>query len=119
MYGDVSHGETAAIMGPSGAGKSTLMDLLALRHVEGKVTGSIQFEGQPVTLNFIHQRAYVPQVGPMPVRCAGGSGGAGQLVAGPRVAVPLHSPACPKPPPAAALPPPLLRTNRTTSSRRS
>ncbi len=46
----------------AGSGKTTLMDILALRHISGAVTGSITTNGRPVSLKFVQKRAYVPQV---------------------------------------------------------
>ncbi len=60
--GVATSGEILAVLGPSGAGKSTLMDVLALRHVSGKVSGSILVNGAPVSMYFLRHSAYVPQV---------------------------------------------------------
>jgi NitT/TauT family transport system ATP-binding protein len=44
---DVAPGEFLTLVGPSGCGKSTLLDLLG--GLATPSTGSIQFDGQPIT----------------------------------------------------------------------
>ncbi|ESL06835.1 hypothetical protein TRSC58_05484 [Trypanosoma rangeli SC58] len=45
----VHSGEVLAILGPSGAGKTTLLDLLCVRRKHGVTTGTISFNGTPIT----------------------------------------------------------------------
>ena len=44
---DIAHGEFIAVVGPSGCGKSSLMKLVSGLHAP--VSGSLTFEGKPVT----------------------------------------------------------------------
>lgn len=48
VSGYVRPGQFLAIMGPSGSGKTTLLNLLAQRVRDGKITGDIHLNGQPV-----------------------------------------------------------------------
>ena len=51
-------------MGPSGSGKTTLLDVLAGRKTVGHIDGTIRFNGQRPSANFLsHHTGYVEQSG--------------------------------------------------------
>lgn len=55
-------GEITAIAGPSGAGKTTLLEILAGKMPQGKVSGQVLVNGQPIDpTRFKRLSGYVPQ----------------------------------------------------------
>ncbi|KAL5344219.1 hypothetical protein ACLOAV_010837 [Pseudogymnoascus australis] len=60
--GYVKPGTLGALMGSSGAGKTTLLDVLAQRKTDGKVTGSIQVDGRPLSISFQRSAGYCEQL---------------------------------------------------------
>ena len=62
VQGWVKPGTLGALMGSSGAGKTTLLDVLAQRKTDGKVHGSIQVDGRPLTVSFQRSAGYCEQL---------------------------------------------------------
>jgi ABC transporter len=50
-----------SVQGSSGAGKSTLLDLISARRNEGAMSGSVCFNGEPLSANIKKRSAYVQQ----------------------------------------------------------
>lgn len=53
--------ELTAIMGASGSGKTTLLDCIGGRKQDGLMTGSVQYNGSPLTQSMMKRCAYIQQ----------------------------------------------------------
>lgn len=62
VQGWVKPGTLGALMGSSGAGKTTLLDVLAQRKTDGKIQGSIQVDGRPLSVSFQRSAGYCEQL---------------------------------------------------------
>ena len=62
VQGWVKPGTLGALMGSSGAGKTTLLDVLAQRKTDGKINGSIQVDGRPLSVSFQRSAGYCEQL---------------------------------------------------------
>ena len=62
MSGYFQPGQITAMLGPSGSGKSTLLDLLSGRKTAGTMSGTILFDGLPISKRILHRAsAYCEQ----------------------------------------------------------